>query len=976
MSTPQHSNWLEPLKPREIEILILIEEGLSNREIAEALHLSHQTIIWYNKQTYSKLGVKSRTKAVAKAREYGLLPARGASTKQKGSFPPHNLPSPPTPFVGRVQELAELHTLILEPTVRLMTIIGPGGIGKTRLAQAVAEGSLAQSSKQEPLENFAFTDGIFFIPLTGIEKPDQVHSELASVLNYQFEKGGTQLRTPKQQILDYLKHKQMLLIMDNFEQLVDSAGLLVDILGGAPEIKILATSRERLNLIEEHLYLIRGLPYPVKTESNHHPISTHEEASAYPAVRLFLQSASRLRPGLSLTDDDLSAIIQICQQVEGMPLALELAASWVNVLSISDIASEIEYSYDFMHTSSRNIQERHRNMRAVFDSTWGRLTLEEQEVFAQLSLFHGSFTRQAAQRVTRPTATLGLLASLTNKSLIIFDRKKGRFHIHELLRQYGKDKIALRPDKVAAFKERFGDYFTLISQRLGEELKGHRQIKAMGEIEADIQNIRAAWEWALFSGRVALISRTIVALGLFFQRRGRFEEGESLFESAAARLLENEADISPPVGEEDGRLKCRALAEILIWQSNFEFILGHLSSSCQLLEKSITLLDQLTSVGSEVQKEKAFTKYLQGVVATFQGEREMARQLCLESLEHYRRCEDQWGSAMALEQLCVIGWYLGDQTSARQWGEECLRLRQELGDQRGIADSYIALADVIADELNLEEAVDYAEQALQLYEKLDDHDKIVNGIYEAGAKWMRSGDFPKGYSMQVQSYRMARELNLHQIIPKLTCQIAYITNHLGNYEETHQWTNLSMPLARDMKDQRSMAVSFYSLGLAALAKRRYLEAYQMLVKSAAMIRSMKDRRLLAMVLAALGRSALGAGIDHEVKPNLFEALQYCVDVHSSQAPLETFVQIAFILNQEGDGWAREQAIELYSLATRYPYVSNSQWLMDTAGTEIERSISELTPEVVNAKQARGRVLDIWNTVVALREELSKHGWGG
>lgn len=976
MSPPEHSNWLEPLKPREIEILILIEKGLSNRDIANALNLSYQTIIWYNKQAFSKLGVNNRTKAVAKARHYGLLPAAAGPTGRKIPFPHHNLSSHPTPFVGREAELAELHTLLLDPAVRLVTIIGPGGIGKTRLAQSAAEGLLAQLPSHEPPGNYAFSDGIFFIPLTGIEKPDQVLSELASVLNYQFEKVGNQHRTPKQQILDYLKHKQMLLIMDNFEQLVNSAALLVDIMGSAPEIKIVATSRERLNLIEEHLYLIRGLPYPVnKAESNHRTISTHEEASAYPAVRLFLQSANRLRPGLSLTNDDLSAIIQICQQVEGMPLALELVASWVNVLSISDIASEIEYSYDFIHTSSRNIQERHRNMRVVFDSTWQRLTLEEQDVFAQLSLFHGSFTRQAAQRVTRPTATLGLLASLTNKSLIMFDRKKGRFHIHELLRQYGVDKIALRPDKAVAFEERFCIYFTSIAHRLGIELKGPHQMKAMEEIEADFQNIRVAWEWAVSKDRVALISRTIEALGLFFQRKGRYEEGENLFEAAAARLSENnEEDISPSIGGENRSLKSRALAEILIWQSNFKFILGKLSSSCQLLEKSITLLDRLTSVGVDVQKEKAFVEYLQGIASTIKGERELARRLCQESLKHYRACEDRWGSAIALEQLCVIDWYLGDQTSARQWGDESLRLRQELGDHRGIADSYIVLGDVIADELNLEVAVNYAEQALQLYEKLDDHDKIVNGIYEAGGKWMRSGNFPKGYSMQVQSYRMARELNLHQIIPKLTCQLAYITNHLGHYEETSQWTKVCMPRAHELGDQRSIAVSLYSVGLAALSKGLHLEAYQSLSGSAAMIRVMKDRRLLAMVLAALGRAAYGARIGDEVEPHLLEALQYCVEVHSSQAPLETFMQIAFILGQMDERWARERAIELFSLATRYPYVSNSRWLMDTAGYEINRSISELPADFVRSHQARGRVLDVWNTAAALRDELSTHGW--
>ncbi len=775
-------------------------------------------------------------------------------------------------------------------------------------------------------------------------------------------------------MLDYLKNKQILFIIDNFEQLVEGAGLLADILRSAPEIKILVTSRERLNLVEEHLYLTQGLPYPVRDDSDQSPGATIEETSAYPAIRFFLQSAGRLRPGFPLTDEDLKAIIQICQQVEGLPLALELAASWVDILSIEEIASEIEHSYNFVHTGIRNIQERHRSMRAVFDSSWQRLNLEEQEVFAQLSLFHGSFSRQAAQRITRPPASLGLLASLANKSLIIFDRRGGRFHIHELLRQYGAEKIALRPDKAAAFQERFSDYFTSTSQRLGNELKGPRQMQAMAQIEKDIQNIRLAWEWAVSRLRADLLCRAMDAIGLFYQRKGRYQEGLALFEAAATRLSENEQDISHALAGENERLNAIGLTKTITWQSNFKFILGDLSTADQLLKQCLRLLDRLASYGLDVGKETAFAKYLQGVSATMKGERELARQLCQESLKHYQASEDPWGSAMALEQLCVIDWYLGDQASARHWGQESLRLRQELGDQRGIAGSYIALGDIIADEFNLEEAVSYAEKALLLYEQLDDHDKLVNGIYEAGGKWMRFGDFARGYRLQVKSYQRARELNLRQIIPKLTCQIAYVTNHIGNYDETHQWTKICLPLAREMGDQRSIAVSFYSLGLADLSRGQYLEAYQRLSESAMMIRAMKDRRLLAMILAALGRAAAGVGIVNEVRPNLLEALKYSVEVHSSQAPIETFMQIAFILSKTKEVWARQRAFELYSLAMRYPYGSNSSWLRDTAGLEIEKSISELPGDIVEAAKTRGQTLEVWSTAAALQKELSAQGW--
>jgi predicted ATPase/DNA-binding CsgD family transcriptional regulator len=974
MSSPSPSAWFEPLTQREIEILYLIKKGLSNREIADTLHLSLETVKWYNKQTFSKLGVNSRTKAVAKAREYGLLAERGAPTEQEAIPPPHNLPYQPTPFIGREEELDELAALLEDPSVRLVTITGPGGIGKTRLALGLAERLLEGSASQRSARGQIFPEGIFFIPLNGVGKPALVFPELANVLNFQFEKGGSNLRTTEQQLLDYLSHKQMLLVMDNFEHLVDGAGLLVEILRSTPEIKILVTSREGLNLVEEYLYLTKGLPYPELENIEEGSFSSMEEIAAYPAMRFFLQSARRFQPGFSLTRKDLAAVVHICHQVEGMPLALELAASWLDILSVSEIAAEIDQSLDIMHTGARNVRERHRSMKAVFDSTWQRLTLNEQEALAQLSLFPGSFSRDAAQRITSPAASLGLLASLANKSLLSFDRNKGRFHIHELLRQYGRDKISLRPDKAAAFQERFSEYFTSISQRLANDLKGPEQLQAMLEMERDSHNMRSAWEWAANHRRVDLLLRAFEAFGLFYQRQGRYQEGESIFAFAVSQLSSDDPVDSIGLLEEDQALKIKVTARLLIWQSNFNFILGRVADSKQLLQKSIILIDRLVSNDMDIHAEIAYAGYQQGMYATIEGDRELARNLCLEAVDHFRACQDIWGCAMALEQLCLIDWYLGNQENARRWGEESLHLRQKLGDLRGMADSLITLSDVVADEFNLEEARSNTEQAVNLYEELGDRDKVVYGVFMQGDAWMRAGEYSRAYELQVKSYQMALELNLRQIMPKLASELSYVNNHLGNFEETRQWAEKSMPLARKMGDQRSLAVSLYSLGLTGLAQEQYLDAYQNLVNSAEMVRAMKDRRLLAIILAALGRAAFGAGILQEVKPSLFEALTYCIEVHSSQAPLEAFVQIAFVLCREDEDWARARAVELFSLATHYPYVTNSRWLMETTGTEIERFILGLPIHVVRANQPGALAGEVWSTATELHQELFSHGW--
>jgi hypothetical protein len=251
-------------------------------KIAEALYLSLDTVKWYNKQAFDKLGVNSRTKAVAKAIEFGLLPDRGALAGRDILPTPHNLPPQITPFIGREIEMAEVLTLLMNPAVRLVTIIGPGGIGKTRLALAVAEQCFKQASGLISPGDLSFPDGVYFIPLTNIEMPERVFPGLAGVLNYQFEKGGTQLRGLEQQLLDFMKQKQMLLLMDNFEQLVDGAGLLADVLHCARRSRLCDITGTTY-LLEEHFIVSKGYHFRGRllwTSSAHTP-----------AISLFLQSA-------------------------------------------------------------------------------------------------------------------------------------------------------------------------------------------------------------------------------------------------------------------------------------------------------------------------------------------------------------------------------------------------------------------------------------------------------------------------------------------------------------------------------------------------------------------------------------------------------------------------------------------------------------------------------------------------------------
>jgi predicted ATPase len=284
-----------------------------------------------------------------------------------------NLPRYSTPFIGRLTDIAHICDLLDNPSCRLLSLIGPGGIGKTRLAIQVA----AQSAEQ-------FAGDIYYVPFQPLNSSDFMVSTIADAVGFQFHPGDD----PKQQLLGYLHGKTLLLVLDNLEHLSDGAELLSEILYAAPHVCLLVTSRERLNLGEEWVFDVPELNYP-KNEFE-------TDVEAYDAVQLFAQYARRMKTDFALTSREKPAVIRLCQLVGGMPLGIELAAAWVRSLSYEEIAHEIERGLDILESPARNIEPRHRNIRAAFEPTWNRLSDGQRSVFRKISVFRGGFTREAA----------------------------------------------------------------------------------------------------------------------------------------------------------------------------------------------------------------------------------------------------------------------------------------------------------------------------------------------------------------------------------------------------------------------------------------------------------------------------------------------------------------------------------------------------------------------------------------------------
>ena len=590
-----HPSSSASLSPRERDILALLAADLSDREIASRLVVAYTTVKWHNRQIFNKLGVDNRRQAVERAFELGVFghpePALTAN---------HNLPTRLTPFIGRAHELGDLSRLLSNPNTRLVTILAPGGMGKTRLALAAAANALRQ-----------FSDGVFFVPLAPVTSSDQLVMAIAEAIGFQFVADS---RLPRQQLLESLRNKVALLVLDNFEHLLDGAAFVADILQEAPQVMILTTTRERLNLDGETLFRLGGLPYPAQ----------NNEANLldFGAAQLFMECARRANSNFAC--DDEASLVRICQLVQGMPLALELAAVWVGTLPLNEIVDEIAHSADFLHTTRRNIPERLRSVRAVFEATWRRLSDEERQIFRRLSVFRGGCTRDAAQVVAG--AGLASIAGLVDKALLWHQTDSGRYEIHELLRQYAAEELDAAGEREAT-QDVHRDYFGRLAGEWGRALKTPKQLLALEVLEADHDNIREALARAAASRNPAVIE-PFTDLWYFYEIRAWYGEAVRLFGAAIAALDDQESI---------------TLGKLLAAQGLFFSRLDQVNEQRQAAERSIEIFHRLG-----VEQESVLALSELGEVLVINGDLAGGSAVWREGLEIAQKYDDQWGKSIML----------------------------------------------------------------------------------------------------------------------------------------------------------------------------------------------------------------------------------------------------------------------------------------------------------------------------------------
>lgn len=440
--------------------------------------------------------------------------------------PPRHLPTRGTAFVGREQERRELHLLLACDEERLLTVVGTAGVGKSRLAVTVA---------QEQHELGRFADGVHLVSLETLTSTEQIAPAIGDALGLDQPDAGDAFR----RVREALARKEALLVLDGFEHLVDGSARVGELLRTCPRLKILATSRERLDLEEERIVPLTGLPRP-------HVAATPDEALRHDAVQLFVQRARRAAPGFELDAENVGDVLEICRLMEGLPLGLELSAAWVRALPPREIAAETARDLDLLTTRTRDVPVRHRSLRGAFEHSWRLLSAREQEVLRRLSVFRGGFRRAAAREVSG--ATIAVLASLVDKSLLRV-RPSGRYDLHPLLHQYAREKLAERGEERERVEAAHARHFLGFLRAWGEELAGGRQREALAAIEEDLENVHAAWRWATRERRLEALWEGCRPLQLFYiQRGGLAREGARAFSEAADHLDGDDPDQRPVLG--------------------------------------------------------------------------------------------------------------------------------------------------------------------------------------------------------------------------------------------------------------------------------------------------------------------------------------------------------------------------------------------------------------------------------------------
>jgi len=650
---------------------------------------------------------------------------------------PNNLPQQATSFIGREQALAELKRLLAK--TRLLTLTGSGGCGKTRLSLQLAADTLER-----------FPDGAWFVELAPLADAGLVAQTVATVLGLKEEPG----KSIGQTLIQYLMDKRLLLLLDNCEHLLDGCAKLADaLMHQCPHVTVLASSREGLGIGGEQAYRVPSLSLP-------HPKQAHTPASVTPfeAVQLFTDRAQLARADFQVTQQNADTLASICNQLDGIPLAIELAAARVRSLSVEEINSKLDERFRLLTGGSRTALPRQQTLRSLIDWSYDMLREPEKQLLQRLSVFAGGWLLAAATKVcagdgVQDRDVLDLLTSLCDKSLVVVELNDGhtRYRLLETVRQYVRERL-LESGGGDALRDRHRGYFLELAEAAEPKLMGAEQAEWLHRLDEEHDNLRSALDWSLVAAGSEGGLRLCGALQRFWSMRGYLSEGREW----CVRVLGKAG------GEERTRGRAKALN-------------------------------------------------VAGVLARQQSDYPAARAWLEESLAIQRQLGDRWGMATSLNNLGTVAWDQGDFPSTRAWLEESLAIMRELGDRWGIARSMTNLGNVAWEQGDYPSARALHEESLAIMRQLGDRRVIAASLLNLGVVAYAQDDYPAAGALYEESLAIMRELGDGSGIARLLTNLGNLVSDQGDFASAQALYQESVAVGRELGDRRGIADSLAGL---------------------------------------------------------------------------------------------------------------------------------------------------------------------
>ncbi len=785
---------------------------------------------------------------------------------------PNNLPLQLTSFLGRTREIADIKAYLRES--RLLTLTGAGGAGKTRLALQIGADVLDE-----------YRDGVWVAELAPVSDAAVVAQTLAAALNLREQPG----RAVEATLIDYLQPRHLLLVWDNCEHLVAACASLAEkLLRTCPKLHLLATSREGLGIAGELTYRVPSLGVP---DPRRHP--AFAALAQEEAVQLFVERATFAVPGFSLTERNVTAVVQICHRLDGIPLAIELAAGRVKGLSVEQIASRLDDCFRLLAGGSRTALPRQQTLRAAMDWSYGLLTEAEQTLLRRLAVFVGGWTLEAAEAVCpgdaiNPADVLDLLMRIVDKSLVLTEGSNGktRYRFLETVRQYGLEKL-IDAGEAQRVREHHRNWFLELAEQAEPHLTGPEQVAWLGRLEAEHHNSRAALEWSKVGDASSEISvRLAAALWRFWNVRGYWREGREWLEGSLAR-----ARNAPP----ELRLKALFGTGVLAWSQQD-------TSAAGPLEESLTLARELGD-----RRAIADSLRLLALVARDQLDYDRARALGEESLGLFRELQDAAGISAALRFLAFHAANYDEFDRSIPAFEESLKLAQTMEDKRGMAWSLIGLAGGAAVLGDYVKAVTLSNEALSTFRDLGDKFGILESLRTLGGTARYRGEYKQAVELLEETLRLERELGYRATLGRALRDLGLVAQDRGDHDQAKRLFEESLALPREAGDRWARIGGTWAradvvraLGVIAQDEGDYPRAKTLLEESLALFRESRNRRFAAEALNNLGAVARRQGDEQRARALYQEALALRQQLRDKRGVAQSLESLAGVAVDQGE----------------------------------------------------------------------------